>query len=353
MRKTLAAWYSREKRDLPWRRRHDAYGIWLSEVMLQQTRVSTVIPYYQRFLQRFPDVFALAAAPLDDVLTAWSGLGYYRRARLLHAGAVHVAESLGGVFPPEPAALQAIPGIGAYTAGAIASIAFGTRAPVVDGNVERVLCRVVADPLDPRRAGKRALWQRAADLVDPAAPGDFNQALMELGATVCTPKNPACDECPWRRDCAAAAQGTQLDYPRLGARITQKPLELTYLVLRAREEGTVLVGKRPAEGRFAGMWEPPCIEGGSAATRVTSLCRALGVRRGKSAGDNIARECGGFEHVLSHLRLAVSVYSATIPNERTIEGLFDYVETAWRPPHAERGESRLARRALELTSVLG
>ena len=342
LRKRLLSWYSTKKRDLPWRRRTDAYGIWLSEIMLQQTRVATVIPYYQRFLQRFPDVFALAEAPLDDVLSAWSGLGYYRRARMLHAGAKHVAEQLGGTFPAEVPALLAIPGVGAYTSGAIASIAFGTPAPLVDGNVERVLCRLVAQEDDPRKAaGKRALWARADTLLDPAQPGDFNQALMELGATVCTPKAPACTECPWRAECAALAGGDPTRYPRLAARTEARPHRLLYLVLQ-RPAGEVFLLKRPDSGRFAGLWEPPMAEafGGAPAAVAARLARMLGAAR--------PRHVGGFEHVLSHLRMDVSVYSATIALGQEVPVPAPYVESRWAAMDDERGESRLARRALEL-----
>lgn len=342
LRKALLSWYSNKKRDLPWRRRTDAYGIWLSEIMLQQTRVATVIPYYERFLQRFPDVFALAEAPLDDVLSAWSGLGYYRRARMLHAGAKHVAEQLGGIFPGNVAGLLGIPGIGAYTSGAIASIAFGARAPLVDGNVERVLCRLVAQEIDPRKAvGKRALWNLAHALVDPQQPGDFNQALMELGATVCTPKSPACADCPWNADCAARASGDPTGYPRLAARAEARAHRLLYLVLR-RPDGQVFLLKRPSEGRFAGMWEPPMVEefAGSPATAAKRLALALGAKRPQNAG--------GFEHVLSHLRMDVSVYSASIADGHEPPVPASHVDGKWTTLGAERGESRLARRALEL-----
>lgn len=310
--------------------------------MLQQTRVATVIPYYQRFLQRFPDVFALADAGLDDVLSAWSGLGYYRRARLLHAGAKHVATELGGTFPAEVARLQRIPGIGAYTSGAIASIAFGTRAPVVDGNVERVLCRLVAQESDPRKAmGKRALWALAETLVDPVAPGDFNQAVMELGATVCSPKNPACGDCPWQDECKGFLSGDPTRYPRLAPRTVAKPHRLVYVVLR-RADGHTFLLQRPAEGRFAGMWEPPMVEAfaGTPLAAARALAKALGASK--------VRACGGFEHVLSHLRMDVSVYCADIPENREVPAPAPYVAGRWSLLAAERGESRLARRALEL-----
>lgn len=347
LRSAILSWYSKKKRDLPWRRRRDAYGIWLSEVMLQQTRVATVIPYYERFLQRFPTVFALAEAPLDDVLSAWSGLGYYRRARLLHAGAKHVAAELGGTFPREPGPLQKIPGIGAYTSGAIASIAFGTRAALVDGNVERVLSRLCALELDPRKAqGKRALWALAQQLVDGESPGDYNQALMELGATVCAPKSPDCPRCPWRAECVAHRTGTQTDYPKLAARTVARPHRLVYLVVSAPRDQVYLV-KRPEAGRFAGMWEPPSCEGERVARSGLGTAKALARELGV---DGPIRAAGGFEHVLSHLRIEVSVFVALVPAPRALPILAPFVDGRFCPRGAERGESRLAVRALELAA---
>ncbi len=344
LRKRLLAWYSKIKRDLPWRRRSDAYAIWLSEIMLQQTRVATVIPYYERFLQRFPTVFTLAEAPLDDVLSAWSGLGYYRRARMLHAGAKHVVERLSGTFPSEVVGLLTIPGIGAYTSGAIASIAFGTHAPLVDGNVERVLCRLAAQGDDPRKAiGKRALWARAAALLDPARPGDFNQALMELGATVCTPRAPACSQCPWNDDCAGFRSGAPTAYPKLAAKAEARAHRLVYLVPR-RDDGRVFLLQRPDHGRFAGLWEPPMTEqfAGTPLAAARKLAKSLGTAPPVHRGD--------FEHVLSHLRMDVTVYCARIPQGRVLPVLSPYVAGRWTAPGDERGESRLARRALELAA---
>src|SRR5438477_1446956 len=197
----LRAWFRRRARALPWRRTRDPYAIWVSEIMLQQTRVQTVIPYWERWMSRFPTVAALAHAPLDDVLAAWAGLGYYSRARNLHAGAQTVASKFAGALPARASELRAVPGIGPYTAGAIASIAFGEKAPLVDGNVARVLARVYGIAEDIKSsAGQRALWARAGELMAAlpasAAPGDLNQGLMELGATICAPAAPRCLTCP-------------------------------------------------------------------------------------------------------------------------------------------------------------
>src|SRR5690349_6148043 len=222
----LLEWYRAHRRDLPWRRTRDAYGIWVSEVMLQQTRVAVVVPYWERWMERFPGAAELAAAPLDDVLACWSGLGYYGRARNLHAGAREVVARYGGRVPGEAAELRTLPGVGRYTAGAIASIAFGRREPLVDGNVARVLARVYAVEEDVKStAGQKRLWQLAGELVPDEAPGDFNQALMELGATVCTPA-PRCEACPVAEACAARAAGRERELPVVGARAADadKPL---------------------------------------------------------------------------------------------------------------------------------
>ena len=197
LQQELLRWYDRSARDLPWRRTRDPYAVWVSEIMLQQTRVETVIPYYERFLARFPSARVLAEADEDAVLSHWSGLGYYRRARLLHSGVQEVVARYGGEVPEDADARRRLPGVGRYTAGAIGSIAFDKAEPVVDGNVTRVLARLfrIDTPVGSATTTKR-LWREAAELVPEQRPGDFNQALMELGATLCTPKKPLCDACP-------------------------------------------------------------------------------------------------------------------------------------------------------------
>src|SRR5437868_6536079 len=213
----LLAWYDRHRRVLPWRaskgERAEPYRVWLSEIMLQQTNVKAVAPYFARFLARFATVEALAAAPLEDVLKLWAGLGYYARARNLHACAKAVVERHGGEFPDSEEALRALPGIGAYTAAAIAAIAFDRRASPVDGNIERVIARLFAveEELPGAKPRIRAF---AEDLTPPRRAGDFAQAMMDLGATICTPKNPACALCPWMESCAARARGNQESFPR-------------------------------------------------------------------------------------------------------------------------------------------
>ncbi|MBZ0116093.1 MAG: A/G-specific adenine glycosylase, partial [Sandaracinaceae bacterium] len=213
-RTKLLAWYDASKRALPWRETRDPYSVWVSEVMLQQTRVETVVPYYLRFMERFPDPASLASAQDDEVMSHWSGLGYYRRARLLIAGVREVVERYGGAIPESAEARLSLPGVGRYTAGAIGSIAFDKEEPIVDGNVARVLARLhgIEDAIGSKNADKQ-FWLRAEELVRGERPGDLNQALMELGATVCTPRNPDCARCPIREGCAARETDRQHSLP--------------------------------------------------------------------------------------------------------------------------------------------
>jgi A/G-specific adenine glycosylase len=244
--KRLLAWYDRHRRELPWRANHDPYRVWLSEIMLQQTRVAAVIGHYHVFLQRFPTVEKLAAAREASVLAAWSGLGYYRRARMMHAAAKVIVHEHGGKFPQSAQALRSLPGIGRYTAAAIASIAFGEPVAVVDGNVERVLQRVTA-----RRLAEKELWEAANDLLDKNRPGDFNQAMMELGAVVCTPRVPACLTCPVIELCATRGELTATTKPA-----TQKKRDIHY-ALHVRNAEVLLVKRKRDASLMAGMWELP------------------------------------------------------------------------------------------------
>lgn len=259
LRRALLRWYRREKRDLPWRASRDPYRVWISEAMLQQTRVETVIGYYGRFLERFPSVEALARARPDSVLAAWSGLGYYRRARALHAAARAVVERHGGRFPRRREDLLALPGVGAYTAGAIASIAFDAPEPLVDGNVARVFSRLFALEGAPDSAGQRErLWSIAGSLVPKRGAGDWNQALMELGALVCLPREPACELCPLASRCLARAEDRVDEFPRRGRRPETIPVEAVVLAVCRGESW--LLERRPARGRMAGLWQMPTIE---------------------------------------------------------------------------------------------
>lgn len=226
--------------------------------MLQQTRVDTVVPYYQRFLERFPRVESLAEAPLETVLSEWSGLGYYRRARMLHAAAKVVVERHGGRFPRTADVLRSLPGVGRYTAGAIASIAWGEKTPLVDGNVARVMARLYALEEDPTRgAGHANVWSIAHSLVPDDAPGDFNQALMELGATVCTPRVPRCRDCPLFAVCRARQRGLENELPRIAAK--ERPVERSLAALVVRTSSGVLLARRHEGGLFGGLWEPPAV----------------------------------------------------------------------------------------------
>jgi len=255
----LLAWYTAEKRDLPWRKTGDPYAIWVSEVMLQQTQVKTVIPYYERFLQRFPDVEQLGRASLEDVLTVWRGLGYYSRARRMWEGANYLLDQRGGKMPKDYESLLLVPGIGKYTAGAIASIAFGQRVTAIDGNVLRVVSRLLAwpDPVESVRSYRYfndnlMIWQPALQ------PGDFNQALMELGAMICTPTKPDCESCPLANVCQGYLQGDVHLYPV--KKLKAKRQVLTRLTFVLRRGDQVFLQRRPSQGLLADLWEFPGVE---------------------------------------------------------------------------------------------
>jgi len=248
-------YYDEERRELPWRGEDDPYRIWVSEVMLQQTRVETVIPYYNRWIERFPDVESLARASQEEVLQAWKGLGYYRRARNLHRAAREVRERWDGALPGSPDELRELPGVGEYTAGAVASIAFGVAASAVDGNARRVLSRLL-DLADP---GAAELRRRAGELLDPERPGAFNQALMELGARICTPRRPACDACPLEEECLARERGTVEERPVPAPRTPVREVEVAVAVA-VDGGGRVLLRRRPDSGLLGGMWEFPGTE---------------------------------------------------------------------------------------------
>ncbi len=256
IRRALLRWYDRHRRELPWRRTvPDAYATLVSEFMLQQTQVSTVVPYFERFMSRFPTVRDLAAAELDEVLPYWAGLGYYRRCHNLHAAARAIVRDHGGAFPRQADCLRALPGIGRYTAGAIASIAFGQRTPAVDANVTRVLSRLAGLDLPGRGDDRnRAVWAAAERLTPRARPGDFNQALMELGATTCMPRQPACHACPLRRWCRTGLT----DQAPLPAATRRAPVKDEVMVsLAVIAGGRVLLTRRPDRGLWAGLWELP------------------------------------------------------------------------------------------------
>jgi A/G-specific adenine glycosylase len=312
----LLAWYDRHRRRLPWRaapgERSDPYRVWLSEVMLQQTTVKAVAPYYARFLDRWPDVQALAAAPLDEVLKTWAGLGYYSRARNLHACARMVVERHGGAFPADENVLRALPGIGGYTAAAIAAIAFDEPAVPVDGNAERVIARLYAVET-PLPAAKRELARLALLFRPPSRAGDFAQALMDLGATICTPKRPACSLCPWNESCAAQALGAAETFPRRTPK-REGALRRGAAFVARRSDGYVLVRTRPARGLLGGMTEVPTTEWSNDFDTGKALRGAPRFSTTTAGKRVIWRKCAGMvRHVFTHFPLELCVYTADVP----------------------------------------
>jgi A/G-specific adenine glycosylase len=252
---SLLTWYAKQGRDLPWRRSRDPYAIWVSEIMLQQTQVKTVIPYYDRWLTQFPTLAALAAADQQQVLKVWQGLGYYARARNLHRAAQELVEKHNGTFPADLPTALSLPGIGRTTAGGILSAAFNQPTPILDGNVKRVLARLVALPVPPVKAIAH-LWQLSSALLDPAHPRDFNQAWMDLGATVCLPHNPLCDRCPWQPHCHAYNQGIQTKLPMTEPR-APIPHKIIGVAVIWNDAGQILIDRRKPDGLLGGMWEFP------------------------------------------------------------------------------------------------
>ncbi len=322
----LLTWYDRHRRKLPWRaekgQRADPYAVWLSEIMLQQTTVKAVGPYYAKFLARWPDVTALAASRLEDVLRAWAGLGYYARARNLHACAKTVAARHGGAFPASEDELRRLPGIGAYTAAAVAAIAFDQKATPVDGNIERVVARLFAieEPLPAAKPGIRA---RAAALTPDQRAGDFAQALMDLGATICTPKRPACALCPWNDDCAARARGDAETFPRKTPKQEGK-LRRGAAFVALRADGFVLLRSRPEKGLLGGMTEVPTTAWSHAFDEASAIedaprfpfpLPARGESERESAADakiSWKRLPGIVSHTFTHFPLELAVFRAQV-----------------------------------------
>jgi len=307
----LLAWYDRHRRVLPWRARRgeraDPYAVWLSEIMLQQTTVKTVAPYYARFLALWPTVAALSEASLDDVLRAWAGLGYYARARNLHACARAVVERHGGIFPHSLEDLRALPGIGDYTAAAIAAIAFDRAAVPVDGNVERVVSRLFAVE-DELPAAKIEIKRLAESLLPPRRSGDFAQALMDLGATICSPKRPACALCPWNESCAAFARGAQESFPRKAPKREGK-LRRGAAFVALRADGCVLLRQRPEKGLLGAMTEVP----GSEWAHDFDVASALSAAPRLRAKERWRRVPGVVTHVFTHFPLELAVFAAQVP----------------------------------------
>jgi A/G-specific adenine glycosylase len=328
--RALVRWFDAQARDLAWRRTRDPYAIWVSEIMLQQTRVETVERYWPRFIDRFPDVSSLAAAGEDEVLDQWSGLGYYRRAKLLHRGAKHVHEQLDGQVPDSAEALRSIPGIGRYTAGAIASIAFDQPAALVDGNVARVHSRLAAIT-QPREqdANHERHWRFVARVLEHGSPRILAQALMELGATVCTPRSPACDRCPVRRGCRAHADQSQASIP--AAKLKKPPPTVHQFALALTWGDRVLFERRPEQGLLAGLWclplfvrDPEAAPGDQRQALVDAIKAELGVTV-RLDPDPVATVA----HVFSHRVWQVVPWQGSARRRPKLEGRSDGRRLMW------------------------
>ncbi|MEO1206948.1 MAG: A/G-specific adenine glycosylase [Pseudomonadota bacterium] len=323
----MLGWYDAQRRDLPWRyapgTRADPYRVWLSEIMLQQTTVKAVIPFFQAFVARWPRVVDLAAADRDDVLAAWAGLGYYSRARNLHACAQMVAEAYGGAFPDTEAELLKLPGVGPYTAAAISAIAFGKSATPVDGNIERVVARLFAFTT-PLPGGKAELKRLAATLTPQHRAGDFAQAMMDLGATVCTPKRPSCLMCPVHSDCHAHAKGIAASLPAKtpkGAR----PNRYGAAFVALREDGSVLLRRRPDNGLLGGMMEVPSGAWGDALIEEQAALKVTPVRADWWAVPDLV------VHVFTHFRLEMRVFRAVVPVDAELTFCAEPERCVWVP----------------------
>jgi len=306
----LLEWYAAHARDLPWRGHPDPYAVWVSEVMLQQTQVDTVKPYFARWMARFPTVEALAQADEQDVLALWEGLGYYRRARALHRAAQEVVARYRGRLPDDPQTLQTLPGIGKYTAHAIASLAFGRDVPVLDGNVKRVLARAFAveTPVDTA-AGERALWALAEAHLPRGKAADYNQALMDLGATVCTPRAPRCAACPLEDLCRARQSGNPEAFPKKRRRQRQPHYTVVAAVIH-RGDDRVLIAQRPAEGLLGNLWEFP----GGKVEQGETLEQALKREIQEELAVKITVEApfGLYRHAYTHFRVTLHAFLARL-----------------------------------------
>jgi len=323
----LLNWYAENARRLPWRGTRDPYAIWISEIMLQQTRVDTVIPYYERWIASFPTIQALAAAPLQMVLVAWEGLGYYSRPRNLHRAAHLVVAEHGGMLPSDLKDLQRLPGIGRYTAAAIASIAFDQDEPALDGNIRRVLARVF-EVREPARSpkGEKQLWKLAADYLPAGKAGAYNQAMMDLGAIVCTPKAPSCEICPLAAICAAFELGAQEELP-----IAQPKKKIPHHLVTAaviQRNGYVLIAQRPSQGLLGSMWEFP---GGKLqpGEDLTS-CLQREIQEELAANILVGEQLGVFRHAYTHFRITLHAFYCTLLTGEPQN--LEHTELAWVSP---------------------
>lgn len=310
-RRSLTAWYRRRARELPWRATRDPYAIWVSEIMLQQTQVASVIAYYERFLAAFPTVEALAAAPEESVLRLWEGLGYYRRARHLHQAAQAVVTRHGGRLPREAELLRALPGIGRYTAGAILSIAFERREPILEANSRRVLARLFALEGDPTKQPlENVLWGLARVLLPRHKPGEFNQALMELGSEVCVPGRPDCGGCPLRRCCRARQQGLEDALPSGAAKARIEQVREAAIVVR--QGGRILVVRQPPAARWAGMFDFPRVTLGNQKGKALLRFLVAQVQQLARVSIDLPRKIGQIRHGVTRFRISLECYEAWV-----------------------------------------
>ncbi len=322
----LLSWYDRNARELPWRSYHTPYRTWISEIMLQQTQVDTVIPYFERWMARFPDIQSLAEADEQEVLTLWEGLGYYSRARNLHRTAQKVVSEMEGRLPSSPEELQKLPGIGPYTAAAIASIAFGVDVAVVDGNIRRVFSRLYNISVPARSPeGEGLIWKLAQENLPKSRASEYNQALMDLGAMVCTPKKPDCVHCPVTLDCQAHQLGVQEERP---VKIPRKKVpHLTVTAAIIRRDGQVLLAKRPAGGLLGGLWEFP---GGTREESDLDLpaCLRREIREELGVDVQVGEPFGTYNHAYTHFKITLHAFLSELADENEPQPL-ESEELVW------------------------
>lgn len=323
----LRNWYKSNARDLPWRRSSDPYAIWVSEIMLQQTRVETVIPYYKRWMSDLPTIKSLVMADQDHVLKLWEGLGYYSRVLNLHKAASLIMEGFDGKLPEDIKSLESLPGIGRYTAGAISSIAFNHRSPILDGNIKRVFSRLfdISSPIKTSETEKE-LWRIADDLLPAEDPGEFNQALMELGALVCLPKNPDCDRCPLKTDCLAFENNLQNDRPVRKLKSPIPHLQVTAALIE--KDGKYLLAKRPLEGLLGGMWEFPGGKQEKGETLPITLEREI--KEELDASIVVGGHFGTYQHAYTHYKVTLHAFCCHLVSEDL--KLIYHTDLAWVPP---------------------
>jgi A/G-specific adenine glycosylase len=327
IRQALLRWFERSRRELPWRRDRDPYRIWVSETMLQQTQVAAVIPYFERFIESFPDIASLAHADEQDVLRLWEGLGYYRRARDLHQAARRLAAEHGGRLPDDPDVLRTLPGIGRYTMGAILSQAFDRRLPILEANSQRVLSRLIALQDDPRRgAGRATLWAVAASILPTQRVGEFNQALMELGALVCTSQTPACSECPLAKVCVARKQNLQVAIPLRPTQPATVDVHEVAVVIRRGQR--VLLAQRPEHGRWAGLWEFPHDSLQEGELHEQAADRVIRELTGLQAA--VGTELTTVRHGVTHQRITLVCFEARYEDGRSRSSF--YRQSRWTFP---------------------